>query len=386
MTAPKVMLVAAEASGDLLGAGLARALKTKIPDVRFVGVGGAKMAAEGVHSPFDISELSVLGIFEGLAAYPRVIARVRDTLALAQAEKPDIAVLIDSWGFTLRVAQALKRWNPGLKVVKFVGPQVWASRPGRAKTLAKTVDHLLSILPFDEPFYAPFGLPVTFVGNPTMSRDFSGADATRARASLGAKPDDQILLVLPGSRPGEIKRMMEPFGEAVRLLQDTHPGLIVAVPAAGPVAEVVRERAAGWGLPIQIIEDEQAKYDAMKAATVALACSGTVSTELALCGAPMVIAYRLGEATYRVLKLLIKTPYVTLFNIAAKGFVAPEFIQSDCTGPKLAAAVTERLDDESLRLRQVSEQDAALALMGRGQADPYIKAAKVVAGLLAAQP
>ena len=380
------MLVAAESSGDLLGAGLARALKLRLPGVELVGVGGAKMAAEGIDSPFDIGQLSVLGIFEGVAAYPRVVARVRDTLALAKAEQPDVAVLIDSWGFTLRVAQALKRWNPGLKVVKFVGPQVWASRPGRAKTLAKTVDHLLSILPFDQPLYAPFGLPVTFVGNPTMSRNFDDANAGRARKSLGAKPDDFILLILPGSRPAEVKRLMEPFGDAVRRLRTVYPDLIVAVPVAGSVAGAVKEQAALWPQPVHIIEEDAAKYDAMKAATVALACSGTVSTELALCGAPMVIAYRVGAATFEVVRRLIKTPYITLLNIAAQKPIAPEFIQHDCTGPKLAAAISARLDDPTLRALQIEAQNAALALMGRGQADPYVKAAEVVAGLAVAQP
>jgi lipid-A-disaccharide synthase len=382
MSGSKVMLVAAEASGDTLGAGLARALKQRIPGVELVGVGGAKMAAEGIVSPFDISQLSVLGIFEGVAAYPRVVARVRDTIALADREKPDIAVLIDSWGFTLRVAQGLKRWNPKLKVVKFVGPQVWASRPGRAKTLAATVDHLLSILPFDAPFYEPFGLPVTFVGNPALSMDLKAADAARARKAMGAGEADQILLVLPGSRPGEIKRLMAPFGEAVSILKDSHPRLVVAVAAAGPVADAVRLQAATWAQPIHIIEDDEAKHDAMKAATVALACSGTVSTELGLAGAPMVIGYRVGEATYLVLKRLIRTPWITLLNIAAKRMIAPEFVQHDCTGVKLAAAVAERLDSVTLRAEQIAEQDAALTLMGRGQADPYPKAAETVAGLL----
>lgn len=382
MTALKVMLVAAEASGDTLGAGLARALKIRIPGVELVGVGGAKMAAEGVDSPFDISQLSVLGIFEGVAAYPRVVARVRDTLALAAREKPDVAVLIDSWGFTLRVAQGLKRQDPKLKVVKFVGPQVWASRPGRARTLAATVDHLLSILPFDAPFYEPFGLPVTFVGNPALSMDLKAADASRAHTALGAGNADQILLVLPGSRPGEIKRLMAPFGEAVSILKASHPHLLVAIAAAGPVADAVRLQSAAWPQPVQIIESEGAKYDAMKAAAVALACSGTVSTELALAGAPMVIGYRVGEATYLVLRQLIRTPWITLLNIAAKRMIAPEFVQHDCTGARLAAAVAERLDNPALRAEQIADQDAALALMGRGQADPYPKAAETIAELL----
>lgn len=384
MRPPKIMLVAAEASGDILGAGLARALKRRIPGVALIGVGGDKMASEGIVSPFDIRPLSVLGIFEGVRAYPRVVARVRDTLDLAQRERPDLAVLIDSWGFTLRVARALKRHDPHLKVVKFVGPQVWASRPGRAKTLAATVDHLLSILPFDAPHYAPFGLPVTFVGNPTMSKDFSVADGARARRALGLGPEDPLLIVLPGSRPGEIKRLMQPFGEAVKLLKQTHPTLTIALPAAGPVAEVVKLESVAWPQPVHIIEDEAAKYDAMKAATVALACSGTVSTELALCSAPMVIGYKVGEASYQVLKRLIRTRWITLFNIAADKTIAPEFIQHDCTGPKLAAALAERLDDAGLRRRQIAEQDAALATMGGGQADPYEKAAEVIGGLLPA--
>ncbi|HET9161346.1 MAG TPA: lipid-A-disaccharide synthase, partial [Caulobacteraceae bacterium] len=160
------MLVAAEASGDNLGASLARELKKRLGEgVRFVGVGGTQMAREGIESPFNIAELSVLGLVEGLMAYPRVVARVKDTAALAAREKPDIAVLIDSWGFTLRVAHALRRLDPKLPLIKYVGPQVWASRPGRAKTLAAAVDHLLSIHMFDAPYFEREGLAVTFVGN-----------------------------------------------------------------------------------------------------------------------------------------------------------------------------------------------------------------------------
>jgi len=380
MTGPTIMLVAAEASGDELGAGLARALKAKLPGVRLVGVGGPKMAAEGIVSPFDIGQLSVLGIFEGVAAYPRVVARVRDTVALAVREAPDMAVLIDSWGFTLRVAQGLKRLDPKLPVIKFVGPQVWASRPGRAKTLAATVDHLLSILPFDAPFYEPLGLPVTFVGNPALARDFSRASGDWFRMAIDIKADDPLLLVLPGSRRSEIRQLMPPFGEAVRRLQADRPGLKVAVIAAPSVAASVKVETASWS-DVHVVEDEGLKYHAMKAATVALACSGTVTTELALAGAPMVVAYRMGAATYWILKRLIRTPWIVLLNIAAKRFVTPEFVQHDCTGPNLAAALAERLDDGDLR-QQVADQDAALALMGKGQADPLEKAAETVISLL----
>jgi lipid-A-disaccharide synthase len=377
------MLVAAEASGDDRGTGLARALKARLGEaVRFVGVGGERMAAEGVVSPFDIADISILGLLEGLMAYPRIVARVKDTVALAVREKPDVAVLIDSWGFTLRVAQGLRRLDPKLPLIKYVGPQVWATRPGRAKTLAATVDHLLSIHAFDGPFFEAEGLPVTFVGNSALSLDFSKASPARLRQQIAAGPDDPILIVLPGSRPGEIDRVLPAFEDAVRILKEGRPNLQIVVPAAPTVAEMVKARVAGWSHRAHVIEGDQGKLDAMKAATVALACSGTVTTELALAGAPMVVGYRLGPVTYAILQRLIRTKYITLFNIAAQAFVAPELVQDECTGQKLAHEVALRLDDADLRNQQVAAQYAALDRMGRGGPDPSEAAADAVLKLL----
>jgi lipid-A-disaccharide synthase len=382
-----IMLVAGEASGDALGGQLAKALRRQLGDrrVRFVGVGGEQMAREGVQGPFDYSQVTVLGFFEGLLAYPRILARVRDTVAVAEREKPDIAVLIDSWGFTLRVAQGLKRVRPHMPVVKYVGPQVWASRPGRARTLAATVDHLLSIHVFDAPFFEREGLATTFVGNPALHRDFSQADGDRLRARLDGAPDDPILLMLPGSRPGEIAKVAPSFFDAAARLKAELPKLRIVLPVAPPVAEAVKAMVASTGLPVALIEDESGKYDAMKAATVALACSGTVTTELALAGCPMVVGYRVGWITYPLIRLLIRTRYITLFNIAAQAFVAPEFVQAACNGPALARALAERLDEADLRARQISAQSAALEKMGRGGPDPSERAAEVVLGLLEAR-
>jgi lipid-A-disaccharide synthase len=380
------MLVAAEASGDDRGAGLARALKRRLGDgVRFVGVGGERMAAEGVQSPFDIADISILGLLEGLMAYPRIVRRVNDTVALAARERPDVAVLIDSWGFTLRVAQRLRRLDPSLPLIKYVGPQVWATRPGRAKTLARAVDHLLSIHAFDAPWFEAEGLPVTFVGNSALTVDFSKAKPQRLRRAIGAAADDPVLLVLPGSRPGEIDRVLPAFEDAVNLLKADRPELHVVIPAAPTVADMVRAKVAGWPHRAHVVEGEEAKHDAMKAATVALACSGTVTTELALAGVAMVVGYRLGPVTHAILKRLIRTPYVTLFNIAAQAFVAPELIQHDCTGPKLAHEVALRLDDGELRSRQVLAQYAALDRMGRGGPDPSEAAADAVLRIVEAR-
>lgn len=374
-----VMLVAAEASGDTLGAGLARVLKARLGDgVRFVGIGGEKMAAQGIVSPFEISELSILGLLEGIAAYGRVVKRANEAAALALREQPDVAVLIDSWGFTLRVATRLRKQLPNMPLIKYVGPQVWASRPGRARTLAASVDHLLSIHAFDAPFFEAEGLPVTFVGNTALSTGFDGSDPSRLRAHIGAKPEDPILLVLPGSRPAEIAKVLPPFEDALRLIKAGHPNLHVVVPAASTVADEVAAQVASWPFRAHVLRGEDLKRDAMVAATVALACSGTVTTELALAGCPMVVGYRIGAVTYAILKRLIRTPYVTLFNIAAGRYVAPEYLQDRCTGPLLAKAVLSLLDDPQARSQQKADQFAALDRMGRGGPDPAERAADVV--------
>lgn len=383
MTPPllTVMLVAAEASGDDRGAGLARALKRRLGDkVRFVGVGGDRMAAEGVVSPFDITQLSIFGLIEGLLAYSNVVRRANDTAALAVREQPDVAVLIDSWGFTLRVAHRLKPL--GIPLVKYVAPQVWASRPGRAKTAARWFDLLLTIHAFDGPAFRAHGLRVTFVGDATLAIDFSKANPDRLRRQIGARPNDPILLVLPGSRPSEIERVLPAFEDAVTRLKVDRPDLHVVIPVAPTVAELAKTRIAGWPHRVHIVEGEIAKHDAMKAATVALACSGTVTTELALAGCPMVVGYKLAPLTHAILKQLIRTRWVTLFNIAAQEFVAPELIQMDCNGTALAHEIGLRLDDAGLRARQIDRQTRALLKMGRGGPDPDEAAANAVLALI----
>ncbi|HTI66788.1 MAG TPA: lipid-A-disaccharide synthase [Caulobacteraceae bacterium] len=378
------MLVAAEASGDALGAGLARALKDRLGEdaVEFVGVGGAAMAAEGVQSPFDIAELSILGIFEGVRAYPRVVRRADQTAALAAAARPDIAVLIDSWGFTLRVAQRLRRQDPALPLVKYVGPQVWASRPQRARTLAGAVDLLLTLYAFDAPLFEAAGLKTVFVGNAALQRDFSAADPARLRAHIGAGADEPILLVAPGSRPSEIARVLPAFAAAAARLTAERPGLKVVIPVAGVVAGAVREAVRGWAVLPWLIEDEALKDDAMAAATVALACSGTVTTELALAGCPMVVGYRIGAMSYQVIKRLVRTRWVCLLNVAADREIVPELIQHACNGPALAREAARLLDDPARRAAQVADQSAALDRLGRGAGDPARGAAEAVIALL----
>ncbi len=383
-TERKLMLIAAEASGDALGAGLMTQLRAQAPaiDWSFVGVGGVRMAEQGVKSPFDIAQLSILGLVEGLKALPRVNARVKDTVALAVREKPDAVVLIDSWGFTLRAAQAIRKALPGVPLIKYVGPQVWAARPGRAKTLAATVDFLIALHPMDPPFFEKYGLKTVVVGNPALHADMSGADPLAFRKSIGLGTGDPMLLVLPGSRPAEIRHMMPVFTEVLTRLHAARPNLTFVM----PVADTVRDRvlAAAVAIPVKIhfVDTEADKFSAMQAATLALACSGTVSTELALAGCPMVIAYKLEALTFWIYKRISTLKHATMFNIMTDQRIAPEFIQDDCTPDNLLKAIDARLDDPALRETQITEQYAALDIMGRGQQPTAERAARAVLDFL----
>ena len=373
------MLVAGEASGDVLGADLARALRKRVGGgVRLIGVGGSCMAGEGIESPIDISALGVLGIFDGLRIYPTVLRLAARAAEFAAAEKPDAVVLIDSWGFNLRVAHRLRRLRPAPLLIKYVAPQVWATRPGRSRTLARAVDRLLAINAFDAPFFEREGLPVTFVGNPALKREFTKVDNGALVKRLGGNEGDPILLLLPGSRRGEVERLLPHFEEAVGRLKAEWPRLRLIAAPAGSVSGIVTNHIKRWGHEVVLLEDEGARLAGMRAATVALACSGTVTTELAMAGCPVIVAYRLGPATAIIARRLIRTRYITLFNVAAQGFVAPERVQEACTGEILAQDISALLGDQPRRERQIAEQLAALRTMRGGIDDPIDAAAAAV--------
>jgi lipid-A-disaccharide synthase len=330
----------------------------------------------------------VLGVLDALRVYPLVRRRAREVGRMAAREGADVAVLIDSWGFTLRAARAIRRASPRTAIIKYVAPQVWATRPGRARTLARSVDALLTIHSFDAPWFERAGLATSFVGNPVFARGTSGMAADDFRRSIGAAEDDPLLLVAPGSRRGEVERLLGPFGEAAARLARERPRLKVTVLAADAVAEQVASGVAAWSTPVHVARGEGAHAGAMAAATAALACSGTVTTQLALAGAPLVLAYRLDAFTYPIAKLLLRTPYISLLNVAAGREIAPEFLQGDCTGGKLAAALAPLLDDPERRSAQIIAQSAALEIMRGGVADPAAAAADAVIARLnaGAQP
>ncbi|MGE0044800.1 MAG: lipid-A-disaccharide synthase [Hyphomonadaceae bacterium] len=358
----RYFIVAAEASGDVLGADLIRALRTRDPEAVFAGVGAARMSDEGVASIVEIAKLSVLGIVDTWKAYPRAVRAADDTAAAAVEFKPDVAVLIDSWGFTIRVAQRLRRMLPGVPLVKYIGPQVWATRPERAKQLAETVDHLICMHDFEVPFYAPHGLACTVCGHPAIGR-YTPGDGAGFRARHGIKNDQPLLLVLPGSRRSEVRRIAPTLWAAAERLQAQIPDLRVMSVAAGSVAPLVRLETPSF---VKIVAEDE-KDDAFAAATAAIACSGTVTTEVALQGAPIIAGYRVGWFTWVLARLFFyRAPFMTLLNVAAQREVAPEFIQTRFTAEIVAAAAAPLLTDATVRAAQVDAQNEALQKMGRG--------------------
>jgi lipid-A-disaccharide synthase len=376
--APRIFLVAAEPSGDALAADLIDALRAARPDVQIAGVGGAEMAARGVVSPFDISELSVFGLFDGLKIVNLVHQRAQETAEAAAAFEADAVVLIDSWGFMLRAAWKLAERLPEVPLIKYVAPQVFAARRGRAKVAAEHFDHLLAIHPFDAPYFEPHGLPVTFVGNPALERDLSG-DGPGFRERHGVAEGEEVLLVLFGSRRSELTRLFPRFADAARRLAAARPGLRLMTVLSPSIAEEARALiAAEPGLDGLILSGPEERRDAYHAADVALACSGTVTLELARIGVPTVTAYRLGWLAWAAARfVLMKAKYISLVNLAADEMLIPEYVQTQCTGDKLAGAVSAILEEPERRALLSGRLKAVTADMA-GATRPSREAAAAV--------
>jgi lipid-A-disaccharide synthase len=342
---PLIFLVAGEASGDALGGRLMRALAELSPGgVRFDGVGGAAMSEAGLVSRFPIAELSLMGLTEVLPHLPRLARRLKQLDQAIRAARPAAVVTIDAPSFGLRLQRRLA--GSGVPRIHYVAPQVWAWRQGRAKTLARSIDHLLALLPFEPPFFARYGLDCRYVGHPVVESGAGQGDgaAFRAAHGLGKAP---VLLVLPGSRRGEVAHHADIFGAAIGLLLPRFPGLRLVVPTVPHVASLVRERVARWPAPVLVIESAAEKYAAFAAGDAALAASGTVALELALSATPMVIAYRANPLTAAIVRRLVKTPYASLVNILTERALVPELIQEECQPARLAEEIADLLEGQA---------------------------------------
>jgi lipid-A-disaccharide synthase len=379
-----IYLVAGEESGDRLGAALIAALKRQTQDrVRFSGVGGTHMAEAGVASLFPLGDLAIVGISAILADLPKILRRIRETADAVVAAKPDVLVIVDSPEFTHRVARRVRAIAPSIPIVDYVCPSVWAWRPGRARAMHAYVDHVLALLPFEPAVMQKLGgPPCTFVGHPLSEKVASlRPNAEEARRRLSDPPQ---LLVLPGSRSGEIARMAPPFGRAVQLLSQRIGGLEVVVPAVPRLADKVRADVASWQVPVRIVTDPAEKDRAFRTARAALTKSGTSTLELAVAGVPMVAGYKVSLLEEVVARLLIKGPSIVLANLVLGENVVPELLQRGCTPAALASALLPLMSDTPERRRQIDAFARLDAIMEIGTAVPSDRAAQIILNCVAA--
>jgi lipid-A-disaccharide synthase len=378
---PLIFIVSGETSGDNLAGRLMAALKARTGGrVRFAGVGGPQSEAQGLVSLFPMRELSLMGLAEVLPHLPRLIRRLNQTAEAALTLKPDAVVTIDSPDFCLRLAHRLH--GSGIPVVHYVAPQLWAWRPGRARRLAKRIDHLMALLPFEVAFFAKYGIASTFVGHPAIESGAGQGDGPGFRARHSIPPEATLLCVVPGSRPGEVRRMLPIFGPALNMIREKHPDLRVVIPVAHAAADLVTLLTRDWPFPV-VFASPADRFDAFAASDAALAKSGTVTLELALSDVPMIVAYRVSPTTAFIVRRMISVKHASLVNLLAEREVVPEFLQEDCTSERLAAGVEALLDSTEIRETQRQGFREVVHVLGDAHPSPSERAAKVVLDIVA---
>lgn len=374
---PIIFVVAGEPSGDAIGARLMAALKQETGGaVRFAGIGGTRMQAEGLNSLFPMSDLTLFGLAEVIPKIKLVKARIAETVAAIQAARPDAVVTIDAPGFSFRVQKQLVAGST--KRIHYVAPTVWAWRPGRARKIARFLDRLLVLLPFEPPYFDAVGLPCDFVGHPVVEEGADRGDGVGFRVRHGIPADAPLLVVLPGSRRSEVRTLLPVFADVLGRIKPRFPNLRVVVPTVETVSDDVKRAVASWPISTVVVESVADKYGAFAAGTAAMAASGTVSLELAIARLPTVIAYRIHPLSAAVVRRLLKVPYATLANIILKREAVPEFLQDRCRADLIADAVEGLLSDPGRRASQAREVSLAIGQLGGDNPPPSRRAAKAV--------
>ncbi len=377
-----VMLVAGEPSGDSLGGALMAALNDQTGGaVRYSGVGGPQMEAQGLTSIFPMSDLSLMGLAEVAPRIPLLRRRLREAEDHALASQPDAVVTIDSPGFNFRLGRRLR--HQGSPLIHYVAPQVWAWRPKRAEEIAQFLDHLLVLFPFEPPYFQAVHLPTTFVGHPVVASGLSAGDGPGFRARHGIDPSDTVLAVLPGSRGSEVQRLLPRFGGSLKAISEAVPNLKVVVPAVAEMMDRIRAASALWPVPTTVVSGIDEKADALAASDAALAASGTITLELALARVPAVIAYRLHPLTALIARRLMRAKFASMVNVMMDRMVAPEFLQGECRPSRLAPAVVQILTDASARAGQLEAGASVAAALTPPNGSPSDAAAAAVLDIIA---
>jgi lipid-A-disaccharide synthase len=350
----------------------------------YVGVGGPRMAERGLHGLFPMDELSLMGFAEVVPHIPGLLRRLGQCRRAIERLRPELVLTIDAPAFSLR----LQRRLAGLAVrrVHYVAPQVWAWRPKRADRLARDLDHLLALLPFEPPFFQRHGLACSFVGHPIVEEMVPGnGPAFRLQHGIGA--DVPLLTVLPGSRRSEIEAHLPVLGSALERLEAEIPALQVVVPTLARIAPAVHAETTSWPVPVLVLEDRAARFDAYAASDAAIAASGTVALELALARLPFVTIYRTGRVTAWLVRRMIRVRYANLVNLILDRPAVPELLQEACTPDRIAEVTLGLLRDPSRRAGQIADLgEASARLLGPDPRPPSVHAAECVLGLLQTSP
>lgn len=381
-----IFLIAGEPSGDALGAKLMRSLTKKAGgrNLRFSGIGGERMIAEGFRSLFDMSELSVMGFAEVLPHIRHLRQRMEDLAEIIADANPDMLITIDSPGFCTRLVKKLRRkYQKTFPMIHYVAPTVWAYKPKRAKKFAELYDHLLVLLPFEPPYFEAEGLPATFVGHPIVEEPIKFGEGRQFRLMRDIAPSALVVTVLAGSREGEIARLLPVYRQAFEQLALSFHGMTVLLPTLPHLLEKVKFAVRDWPIRTIVTADTAEKYAGYAASQVALVKSGTATLEVAMARVPMVVAYKVNFLTAWLLKCMIKVPYVTLINLILGKQVIPELLQWDCTPLQLAKAVESLVLERSTAEAQILACHEALKQLGQGGKEmPSEKAADVVLRIL----
>jgi lipid-A-disaccharide synthase len=376
-----IFLAAAEASGDKLGAGLMAALRRKVPTVDFSGVGGDAMAAQGLASQYPMSDLAVFGFADVIKSYSRLKRRINETADEIVRRKPAAVILIDSFGFSFQVAKRVRARAPEIPIIKYVAPQVWVWRQGRAKAMRPYFDHTLALFPFEPSVHRNLdGPPCTYVGHPLLEEKTQMQPSAAEALRRDQKPP--LLVIMPGSRRSELRSLIETFGEAVSSLSKIHGPFELVLPTLPHIQEQVRDAVSAWPVQPKIVITESEKYAAMRSARAAIAASGTATLELALARVPHVGAYRVRWWEAAIGRWMIKVNMALLPNILLNERIVPELLQEDCTVEKIVAAAAPLIGEQAPRQRQFEafeRLDAVLAV----PEPPSDRAAAIILELLA---
>jgi len=376
-----LFIIAGEPSGDRLGAAMIAGLRQVTGGaVTLTGIGGPLMEAEGLKSLFPMDRLSVMGLAEVLPRLSEILSLIRKTAHAVGEASPDALITIDSPDFCLRVAKRARAARPGLRTVHYVAPSVWAWRPGRAAKMAKVIDHVLALLPFEPPYMTAAGMTCDFVGHPVVATQYPSTDAQqRLRESLGIPAEAPLLCLLPGSRAGEVTRHAALFAECFGRLKQRHPELHAVVPTVAARVSAVREALGEAAILIPTgTQDEARKRAAFATSTAALAVSGTVSLELAAMGTPMAVAYRANPVSVAIARRLVKIEHASLVNLIENEAVIPEYLAEAATPDSLTEALDKLLSDPAARAAQTTRFDKVMGDLGRGGDDPGLRAARSV--------